>query len=575
MKKMHVLFGIFVFFFFSSKVNALTIKPVSNVSKANKGETITITILVSRSEGDSKVSAVDAMMNYDKNMFEVVSSTNLTNWREFLNGTHFSIGDITFTDAIKESSKNIYQYKLKIKESASGSSIISTTINEVTDENGDSIEAVGGSTTIGFKSTVNTLDSLTVSSGNLTPSFDKNTTSYTLTTTDSSIDINAILTDSNAKLTGVGKVSLNYGTNTIKIIVTSESGSSKTYSIVVTRPDNRSTDNFLASLIPSVGSLKFNKTITSYKMEVASNTTKISFTTTLNDSKASYTNWKSGNIVSLNYGINNLTIGVKAENGSVRNYTITIIREDNRDSNNYLKNLLIEGYDINFNETKYNYNLEVENSVTNLNITALSSSAKAKVTIDNKILNVGENIININVTAENETTKTYTIKVIRKNAEEITSPNPIPDVSPTPSTKPLPTESPKNEVKLQLDNLEIVGFNIDFVNDKYTYTIKSKKDLDSLEIKYKVNENINVEIIDNNNLKTNSIVKIKLTDINNNQTIYNIKIVESSNNYFLLMISSAFFLVGLGTLILVIRKTKMPKKKEYVWEFADKKYKGK
>ena len=575
MKKMHVIFGIFVFFFFSSKVNALTIKPVSNVSKANKGETITITILVSRSEGDSKVSAVDAMMNYDKNMFEVVSSTNLTNWREFLNGAHFSIGDITFTDAIKESSKNIYQYKLKIKGSASGSSIISTTINEVTDENGDSIEAVGGSTTIGVKSTVNTLDSLTVSSGNLTPSFDKNTTSYTLTTTDSSIDINAILTDSNAKLTGVGKVSLNYGTNTIKIIVTSESGSSKTYSIVVTRPDNRSTDNFLASLIPSVGSLKFNKTITSYKMEVASNTTKISFTTTLNDSKASYTNWKSGNIVSLNYGINNLTIGVKAENGSVRNYTITIIREDNRDSNNYLKNLLIEGYDINFNETKYNYNLEVENIVTNLNITALSSSAKAKVTIDNKILNVGENIININVTAENETTKTYTIKVIRKNAEEITSPNPIPDVSPTPSTKPLPTESPKNEVKLQLDNLEIVGFNIDFVNDKYTYTIKSKKDLDSLEIKYKVNENINVEILDNNNLKTNSIVKIKLTDINNNQTIYNIKIVESSNNYFLLMISSAFFLVGLGTLILVIRKTKTPKKKEYVWEFADKKYKGK
>ncbi len=85
------------------------------------------------------------------------------------------------------------------------------------------------------RSKVNTLSSLTVSSGTLSPKFSSNKTSYTLNLTSEveSLEINAKATDSKAKVSGTGKKALKFGTQAFDITVTAENGSKKTYVINV------------------------------------------------------------------------------------------------------------------------------------------------------------------------------------------------------------------------------------------------------------------------------------------------------------------------------------------------------
>lgn len=84
----------------------------------------------------------------------------------------------------------------------------------------------------------NYLSSLSVSGYSLTPTFAVNTTtSYSLIVSDStsSITISATAANSNATVSGTGTVSLSQGTNTIKIVVTAQSGAKRTYTLTVVR----------------------------------------------------------------------------------------------------------------------------------------------------------------------------------------------------------------------------------------------------------------------------------------------------------------------------------------------------
>jgi hypothetical protein len=73
-------------------------------------------------------------------------------------------------------------------------------------------------------STDATLSALSVSNGTLTPAFDANTTEYTVSTTVSSIIINATANDAAATVSGAGTKALDYGDNTFEVVVTAEDG---------------------------------------------------------------------------------------------------------------------------------------------------------------------------------------------------------------------------------------------------------------------------------------------------------------------------------------------------------------
>lgn len=95
------------------------------------------------------------------------------------------------------------------------------------------------------KSSNNSLKSLTVSEGTLTPSFDRATTEYTVKFPDdfdwkklNSINITAEKDDSRANIiSGTGETSLKDGENNLEIKVEAEDGSVRTYTIKITKPE--------------------------------------------------------------------------------------------------------------------------------------------------------------------------------------------------------------------------------------------------------------------------------------------------------------------------------------------------
>ena len=86
---------------------------------------------------------------------------------------------------------------------------------------------------------------------------------------------------------------------------------------------------------------------------------------------------------------------------------------DTRSNNTNLKSLTIDGKEV--SKKDGNYFLEVSNYVSSIKLDALAQDNKSKVSgVGAKELNVGENIFNVSVTAENGRVTTYKVVVARK-----------------------------------------------------------------------------------------------------------------------------------------------------------------
>lgn len=127
-------------------------------------------------------------------------------------------------------------------------------------------------------SSVNTLENITLSVGNLNETFDKNVNNYTAVVDVEKLVVSVTLTDQKATVTGdVGRNTLYEGHNEIIIYVTSESGITNTYVIDVYRvkryePEEYSY-NFSSNLtvdnsIKFITHIKNNKTVAYLKNEV-------------------------------------------------------------------------------------------------------------------------------------------------------------------------------------------------------------------------------------------------------------------------------------------------------------------
>ena len=149
-----------------------------------------------------------------------------------------------------------------------------------------------------------------------------------------------------------------------------------------------------------------------------------------------------------------VTFKLKVKNTSNQNTKVQVINEisyveelnftiHNNASNNYLSSLKVENYefDSEFNKNKTDYEVYVPYTVEKVNIVATSEDNKASVSgTGEKQLTVGDNKISVVVTAENESKKTYTVNVIRKNANDDTT-----------LSKVLVTDSSKKKVSLAYD----------------------------------------------------------------------------------------------------------------------------
>lgn len=90
--------------------------------------------------------------------------------------------------------------------------------------------------------------------------------------------------------------------------------------------------------------------------------------------------------------------------------------------NNYLSKLGVEGYDLEpaFNKDTVNYSLTLENDVRSINVTGAKDDSKASVNgLGTHELEEGNNKIEIVVTAQNGSSRTYTLNVTVKELEPI------------------------------------------------------------------------------------------------------------------------------------------------------------
>ena len=86
---------------------------------------------------------------------------------------------------------------------------------------------------------------------------------------------------------------------------------------------------------------------------------------------------------------------------------------------NYIKSLKIDGYKIDFDMYKYEYNINVGYDVKSLKLDVVLNDPSATYEVKgNKNFKVGDNVVEIIVTAENGDTRTYTINV-KKDSEEL------------------------------------------------------------------------------------------------------------------------------------------------------------
>ena len=388
------------------------------------------------------------------------------------------------------------------------------------------------------QSNTNTLNSLSLSNGTLSPAFNPNTNNYTATIDAPSTVISATLTDPKSKITGIGTKTLVHGKNTLKVIVTSESGIAKTYTITITRPDNRSTNNNLKSLTSNQGAINFNKNTTSYNLNVASNVSSITLNATLEDTKASFVKGYGPRTVNLNYGNNAIQIRVLAENATVKIYTINVNRKDNRSSNNYLKDITLSNGSIVFNKDVLNYNTTVYYDITKINVVATPEDAKSKVVVNSPNLNVGNNVITINVTSENGQVRTYKIVVNRLSADQKMSDN------------------------NNISSIKVLGHEVDFKTDTLEYELNIK---DEYALVFEINledPKASYKIEGNEDLKDGSVIKVVSTSESGQTKEYKFNVTkeekkepQSNNSIMNIIFASGGFLLGVG-ITLIFTKSK-------------------
>lgn len=297
------------------------------------------------------------------------------------------------------------------------------------DENGQEVSVNPVTKNIRLASSVNDLSSLSLSTGNLNPNFSSDITSYSTTIDASSVSVSAKVKDSNSSISGdIGKVNLNYGNNTFRVIVTSESGATKTYTVNIVRPNNNTNNNNqnndnnqntivtksnntnLKNISLSSGSINFDKNVLEYNTNVSCDITDIEVVATTEDDKARVEISGNNNLV---VGNNKIQIKVIAEDNSSKIYVINLERKKEDyvlSSNDYISSINIKDYDIDFDKNNLNYTLKIMGE-KQLEIEVLLEDSKSNYEIvGNNDLKDGS-VIKIIVTSEDGNVRTYNVNI--------------------------------------------------------------------------------------------------------------------------------------------------------------------
>mgnify|MGYP002535547108 CR=1 FL=1 len=190
-----------------------------------------------------------------------------------------------------------------------------------------------------------------------------------------------------------------------------------------------SSNNNLSSLKASVGTfdIAFDKDVTVYTLTVPYDTESVILSGSLEDINSTVDGLIEYKLTGDKTTAN---ITVVAEDGTIKVYTVYIIKEAKPEnvatpvtyyysSNNYLKSLEIDGYEITFNKETNEYKITVKSDVTSLDIKAIPEDSRARVEITgNEKFKKGNNTVTITVTAEDGSTREYKITANKESEKK-------------------------------------------------------------------------------------------------------------------------------------------------------------
>ena len=232
-KKLNLLlssiFTLLLLFTNISKINAASasIQVTSGTNKIVVGNTFTVNVKVSSS---NVIGAWEWTISYDTKKLKLMSGPSTV--KDYGDG--------------KQKSKS-YTYKFKAISTGSASvTVKSAAVYDYRTEKTMSLSK--GTKTIKIitqaqlessYSKNNNLKSLSIDGLKLSPEFNKNTTEYKVEASSNTekVKINASKEDSKASVSGTGTHDVTEGENKIKVTVTAENGSTKTYTIIVNVSD--------------------------------------------------------------------------------------------------------------------------------------------------------------------------------------------------------------------------------------------------------------------------------------------------------------------------------------------------
>lgn len=410
----------------------------------------------------------------------------------------------------------------------------------------------------------NNLSALSVDGYTMSPAFNANTNTYSVSVPYDATSVKVNATKADSKATGPiinGTDNLQVGNNTVTVEVTAENGTKKTYTINVIRQEKPSepvildSDSTLKGLTVSGGSLSpaFSSGNSTYTLEVGDSVSSIDVNAIPNSDKSRVE--VTGN-TSLKTGFNAVEVTVTAEDGSKSKYIINVYRKEKQSStvvqtpkksnNNYLTTLTVNGASLSpkFNKDVVSYNVTVPYEVSKLDISYLIEDKKATAEIlENDPLKVGEvQQIYVKVTAEDGSVRMYTINATRSALSS----------------------------NAYLKELSAKGFNLNesFDKTRLNYSMNVDANTKSLNLTALAeNDKAKVEILGNSNLKVGSnILMVSVTDENGFSKIYQLDVIKPEATIFGLSRGMFFtllaFLLGLLGLLLFILFILNRRKKE-------------
>ena len=531
------------------------IKPILSVSSG---------MVQANGYGKISVKATAAVGKIEKYYYseEFLAPTNSSNWLN-TNGDSFTIESTPGTKYIwvKDSKGNI--------SNGIGGSVIDTTNTDTTVKKLQLYDAEGKVQTpskVSYKNEeikssryVMLSNNLSDDSKVLADSFNPFDTEYKLEVNSPTIAVYATLTSTDSSyISGYEPrtVNLKYGVNTVLIKIKNKEGKIRTYTILVTRTDDRTSDNTINDLKLSVGKITFNSNVTDYKIEIPKDTKSVDIDATLSSDLSDYEEGYAPGSLSI---IDNTTIKllkVKSQTGSTRTYTLMFVKKGTdviSDKSLQLNDLIIPGVYLPFESEVANYSTSVgyENDIINLKMNTKDKDSRVIITYKKKSdneykltsnsgikLDVGENFIEIKVINSNNKESTYRLTIIRKEFGLGISDD------------------------TSLKELKVLGYNIKFNPAKRNYTVKIKQEKTLVITAIPTSNRAEVFIRGNDELTGFSTVRVKVVAENGKFETYSIDIKKDAFNK-TIEIASIFVgavIIIVSSCIIVIKKKNNAKK---------------